>query len=258
MRFATLMGVTILSVSMSPALMAEEMQLQDESARINYSLGYQLGSDFSRQGIKMDSEALNKGIHDALSGAEPLMTPEAVRATLAELKRRIVAEQKKKAAEEAVKFQEESKKFLEENAKKEGVVTTESGLQYQIIEPGTGKTPAPTDKVTVNYRGTLVDGHEFDSSYKRGRPASFQLNGVIKGWTEGLQLIKEGGKIKLFVPPELAYRDRGPLANRALIFDVELVSVAEPPKPAESETAPPESKPSKSKSSESKPSESKK
>jgi FKBP-type peptidyl-prolyl cis-trans isomerase FklB len=215
---------------MSPALMAEEIQLKDENARINYSLGYQVGKDFSRQGLTTDAEALAKGIDDALSGAEPLITPEEVQATLTELKRKMIAEQQKKAAEEKAKLQEESKKFMEENAKKEGVVSTESGLQYQIIEPGTGKTPSATDKVTVNYQGTLVDGKEFDSSYKRGKPASFQLDGVIKGWTEGLQLIKEGGKIKLFVPPELAYGDRGPMANRTLIFDVELLSVGEPPK----------------------------
>jgi FKBP-type peptidyl-prolyl cis-trans isomerase FklB len=227
---------------MSSALMAEEMQLKDENARINYSLGYQVGKDFSRQGLNMDAEALAKGIDDALSGAEPLMTPEEVQKTLTELKRKMIAEQQKKAEEEKARLQEESKKFLEENAKKEGVVTTESGLQYQIIEPGTGKTPGAADKVTVNYQGTLVDGKEFDSSYKRGKPATFQLNGVIKGWTEGLQLIKEGGKIKLYVPPELAYGDRGPMANRTLIFDVELLSVGEPSKPAEAEGEPAEPK----------------
>jgi FKBP-type peptidyl-prolyl cis-trans isomerase len=118
---------------------------------------------------------------------------------------------------------------MEENAKKEGVVTTDSGLQYQIIEEGTGKAPSPTDKVTVNYRGTLINGNEFDSSYSRGEPATFQLNGVIKGWTEGLQHIKEGGKIKLFIPPELAYGGRGPLAHRTLVFDVELLSVGDAP-----------------------------
>ena len=119
----------------------------------------------------------------------------------------------------------EGKKFMQENAKKPGVKTTASGLQYKIIKAGKGKAPGPTDQVTVNYRGTLIDGKEFDSSYKRGEPATFQLNGVIKGWTEGLQLIKEGGKIQLFIPPELAYAGRGPLAHRTLIFDVELISV---------------------------------
>jgi len=241
MRITTLLGVAALASSVSLIAMAEELKLEDETARINYSLGYQIGGDFKRQGLEMNPAAVTKGIEDALSEAVPLMTPEEMQTTLTELKRKLVAQQKQKAEEQAAKLQAESEQFLEENAKQEGVLITESGLQYQIIEPGAGKTPTPTDKVTVNYQGTLVDGKEFDSSYKRGKPVSFQLDGVVKGWTEGLQLIKEGGKIKLFLPPELAYGDRGPLAHRALIFDVELLSVGEPEK-AEAEAAPAESK----------------
>ena len=128
---------------------------------------------------------------------------------------------------EVLQLLAEGKKYLEENAGKPGVMTTQSGLQYQIIEQGTGKVPAVTDKVTVQYRGTLANGNEFDSSYARGKPATFQLDRVIKGWTEGLQLVGEGGKIKLFIPSALAYGDRGPLAHRTLIFDVELISVGE-------------------------------
>jgi len=241
MRITTLLGVAALASSVSLIAMAEELKLEDETARINYSLGYQIGGDFKRQGLEMNPAAVTKGIEDALSEAVPLMTPEEMQTTLTELKRKLVAQQKQKAEEQAAKLQAESEQFLEENAKQEGVLITESGLQYQIIEPGAGKTPTPTDKVTVNYQGTLVDGKEFDSSYKRGKPVTFQLDGVVKGWTEGLQLIKEGGKIKLFLPPELAYGDRGPLAHRALIFDVELLSVGEPEK-AEAEAAPAESK----------------
>jgi FKBP-type peptidyl-prolyl cis-trans isomerase FklB len=136
-----------------------------------------------------------------------------------------VAEQQKQRRESELQMEAAGKKFLEENGKKPGVVTTASGLQYKILEPGSGKNPGPTDEVTVNYRGTLIDGHEFDSSYKRGKPATFPLNGVIKGWTEGLQLVKPGGKIQLFIPSSLAYGDRGPMAHRTLIFDVELLSV---------------------------------
>lgn len=167
------------------------------------------------------------------------MKPEEMLTTLADLKQKIVAEQRQRVAEQELKVAEESKRFLEENAKQAGVVTTASGLQYQIIETGTGKTPGPTDQVTVHYRGTLVDGQEFDSSHKRGQPTSFKLNGVVKGWTEGLQLIKEGGKIKLFVPAALAYGGRGPLANQTLIFEVELIAVGEPEKPAAAEPAQP-------------------
>ena len=122
----------------------------------------------------------------------------------------------------------EGQQFLEANAKKEGVVTTPSGLQYQVVEEGSGKSPGPGDTVTVNYTGTLVDGTEFDSSAKHGGPATFKLDAVIKGWSEGLQLMKEGGKTRLFIPKELAYGDRGPLGHRALIFDVELIKVGGP------------------------------
>ncbi len=116
---------------------------------------------------------------------------------------------------------------MEENAGKDGVVTTESGLQYRVIAAGTGKSPGPQEQVTVHYRGRLIDGREFDSSFKRGKPATFKLNGVIKGWSEGLQLMKEGGKAELFIPPNLGYGDRGPLAHQTLIFEVELLSVGE-------------------------------
>jgi FKBP-type peptidyl-prolyl cis-trans isomerase FklB len=204
---------------------AEPLNFEDETTRINYSLGYQIGGDFKRQHVEMNAEAVTQGIRDAMSGAEPKMPAGDMRTTLVELKRKVVTEQRKRAVEQELTLSAEGKKFLEENAKKEGVVTTPSGLQYKVIEEGMGKTPQPTDEVTVNYRGTLINGKEFDSSYKRGKPATFRLNGVIKGWTEGLQLVKEGGKIELFVPPELAYGDRGPLAHRTLIFDVELISV---------------------------------
>jgi len=245
MRRPMLTAPMLLLASVAAAPASEALDLEDETARINYSLGYQIGGDFQRQGVEMNAEAVVKGIEDALSGAEPLMNPEDMRATLVELKRKVVEEQRKQAAEQRkqsaerqAKISEESQAFLEQNAKEPGVTTTASGLQYQIIEEGTGKSPAATDKVTVNYRGTTVEGNEFDSSYARGEPASFPLTGVIKGWTEGLQLVKEGGKIKLFIPPELAYGKRGPLANRALIFDVELVSVGEPEQTAEGDSPP--------------------
>jgi FKBP-type peptidyl-prolyl cis-trans isomerase len=150
----------------------------------------------------------------------------------------------------------EGAKFLEENKKKEGVKTTSSGLQYKVLKEGTGAQPKATDTVTVNYRGTLINGKEFDSSYQRGQPATFPLNGVIKGWTEGLQLMKQGAKYQLFVPPNLAYGERaaGPdiTPNSTLIFEVELLEVKPPPTPAAApaaaspgKTAPQASLPSK-------------
>lgn len=206
---------------------AETLKLDDNNARINYSLGYQIGGDFKRQGVEINAEAVVKGIEDALSGAQPMIDPRAMQATLMELKRKVVAKQRAKKGETELQYIEMGKRFMQENAVKEGVKTTASGLQYKIIEAGKGKAPKPTDQVTVNYRGTLTNGNEFDSSYQRGEPATFSLNGVIKGWTEGLQLINEGGKIQLFIPPDLAYGSRGPMAHRTLIFDVDLISIGD-------------------------------
>ena len=226
-RIATFTGVALLAASASVICAEQSLELDSETARINYSLGYQIGGDFKRQGVEMNAEAVVKGIEDALSGVEPLMPPEEMNATLMELKRKVVADHRAMRRQTELRYTEEGKRFMEENATKAGVKTTASGLQYQIIEPGTGKTPKPTDQVTVNYRGTLTNGNEFDSSYQRGEPSTFRLDGVIKGWTEGLQLIKEGGKIQLVVPPDLAYGDRGPMGHRTLVFDVELISVGE-------------------------------
>jgi FKBP-type peptidyl-prolyl cis-trans isomerase FklB len=148
-----------------------------------------------------------------------------MRSTLVRLKNKIVADQRNRQQVEAKEKLAEGKAFLEQNGKKKDVVSLPSGLQYRIIKKGKGKQPGPTDTVSVHYRGTLIDGKEFDSSYKRDQPASFALNGVIKGWSEGLQLMKEGARWELFIPPELAYNNRGPLANQTLIFNVELLSV---------------------------------
>ena len=220
----------------APLSAAEALNLEDETTRINYSLGYQIGGDFKRQGLEMNAEAVVQGIRDALSGTQPQLSQPEMRTTLTGLKRKVVSEQRKVSVERDLEYLATGKQFLQENAKKEGVVTTESGLQYKVIEAGEGKSPGPTDEVSVQYRGTLIDGNEFDSSFKRGKPATFKLNGVIKGWTEGLQLMKEGGKLQLFVPPELAYGKRGPLAHRTLIFEVELISVG--PGPGPQTTAP--------------------
>jgi len=205
----------------------EALNLEDQETRVNYSLGYQIGGDFKRQKLKMNPEALVQGIEDALAEAQPKISAQEMRAILIELKRKVVAEKESRSNSRMLTRLDEGKAFLEENKSKEGVVTTASGLQYLVVEPGTGKTPGPTDQVTVDYRGTRIDGKEFDSSFKRGKPATFKLNAVIKGWTEGLQLMKEGGKIKLFIPPNLAYGRRGPLAHETLIFDVELITVGE-------------------------------
>jgi FKBP-type peptidyl-prolyl cis-trans isomerase FklB len=232
---STILPVLLTGLIAGAAYAGEALNLEDEGARISYSLGYQIGGDFNRQNVEMNPAAVVQGIQDALSGAEPKMSPEEITATLSDLKQKIVADQRKRSVERELELEAEGEKFLEENAKKEGVVTTESGLQYKVIQEGTGKSPGPEDQVTVQYRGSLLDGKEFDSSYKKGKPATFRLNGVIKGWSEGLQLMKEGGKAELYIPQKLAYGDRGPLGHRALIFEVELLSVGEPPAEAASQ-----------------------
>ena len=225
MRIRTLIAIVLCIAPLGPAAAGAPLNFDDETNRISYSLGYQIGGDFKRQGAGMNADAVLKGIEDALSGAEPQMKPEDMHSTLIEFKRKIVAEQQARQRESEQQQIAADKKFLEENARKDGVVTTASGLQYRVVDQGKGRTPGATDQVTVNYRGTLVDGHVFDSSYERGKPATFKLDGVIQGWTEGLQQVREGGKINLVIPPALAYGHQGPLADRTLIFDVELLSV---------------------------------
>jgi FKBP-type peptidyl-prolyl cis-trans isomerase FklB len=215
----------LLLVAAGRAIADDTLKLDDETIRINYSLGYQIGVDFKRQSVKMNAAAVVKGIEDAMAGGQPLISQPEMHETLVELKRRVVKSERVK--KQAIQEQRiaDGDKYMKENATKPGVQTTDSGLQYRIFKPGTGKTPKATDRVTVNYRGTLVNGNEFDSSDTK--PATFALNGVIKGWTEGLQLIREGGKIQLVIPPQLAYGSRGPLENQTLVFDIELISVGE-------------------------------
>ena len=223
-KLILLAGFSLVLVSM-PALAQEAVKLEDENARINYSVGYQVGGDFRRQGIELDPEVVANGIEDALSGNKPLMTPVEMRKALTELQRLASAKQPSPAAQAADTQRQTSQAFLEANKTKEGVRVTASGLQYKVIREGSGKHPSAQDSVRVHYRGTRVDGSEFDSSYKRGTPAEFRLDRVIKGWGEGLQLMKEGAKYEFYIPPELAYGDQGRLANQTLIFEVDLISV---------------------------------
>ena len=229
MKLSIYLPAVVLCLSSASLTAAEALDFKDETTRLNYSLGHQIGGDFKRQGVEMNAEAVVQGIRDALSGAEPKMTPAEMNTTLMELKRKVVANQRQRNVEKELEYIQQGKEFLEQNAKKEGVVTTDSGLQYKVIKQGSGKSPGPQDQVTVHYKGTMIDGKPFDSSYKNNKPATFRVNGVIKGWSEGLQLMKEGGKSQFFIPQNLAYGKRGPLAHRTLIFEVELLKVEDPP-----------------------------
>ena len=205
--------------------------LKDQKDKVSYSIGLNIGSNLARQNVAINPEAMIAGVKDGIAG-KPQLTQDQVKEVMTAFEKDMQAKQKAAGEKSAA----EGVKFLEENKKKEGVKTTASGLQYKVIKEGTGAQPKATDTAKVNYRGTLINGKEFDSSYKRGEPVTFPLNGVIKGWSEGLQLMKTGAKYQLFVPPALAYGERavGPdlPANSTLIFEVELLEAKPAPPPA--------------------------
>lgn len=200
---------------------------RDEKERTSYSLGYQIGGDFKQQGTDVEPAAFLKGVEDALSAAAPQLTPEEMDTTLRKMKGEILAEHRRQKEAAVEKYRGEGREFLAENAKKQDVVVLPSGLQYKVLRKGTGRTPGPNDTVTVHYRGTLIDGREFFNS-RRGKetPETFHVGAVIKGLSEALQRMREGAEWQLFIPADLAYGERGPVAERAVIFDVELISVA--------------------------------
>jgi FKBP-type peptidyl-prolyl cis-trans isomerase FklB len=205
----------------------ENLVLKSQKEKVSYIIGMEIGSNLKKQLADVDSTILAKGIQDALTDRKPLLTEKEIQETMAAFQKEMMVKQ----TEVAKKNKAEGEAFLSENKKKEGVKALPSGLQYKVIKAGTGKKPKSNDTVTVHYRGTLINGAEFDSSYKRGQPVSFQVSGVIPGWTEALQLMEVGAKWQLFIPSNLAYgeqgagRDIGP--NATLIFEVELVSIQE-------------------------------
>src|SRR5213596_531743 len=205
-------------------------QLKDQKDKVSYSIGLNIGFNLNRQNVQINPDLVAAGIKDAIAG-KPQLTTDQIKEIMATFEKDM--EQKQKAAGE--KNASEGAKFLDENKKKDGVKTTASGLQYKVIKDGAGAQPKATDTVTVNYRGTLIKGTEFDSSYKRGQPATFPVNGVIKGWTEALQLMKVGSKYQLFIASNLAYGERAVSpdlsANSTLIFEVELLDAKPAPTP---------------------------
>lgn len=198
--------------------------LKELKDKVSYSIGLNIGFNFKKQGQDLNTDALVLGVKDALAN-KPQLSENEIRDTMTAWSKD-VAEKQKVAGE---KNKADGEKYLADNKSKPGVKTTPSGLQYKVIKEGNGPSPKETDTVTVNYRGTLIDGTEFDSSYKRGQPAKFPLNGVIKGWTEGVQLMKKGGKTQFFIPSSLAYGERAMPpdigANSTLIFEIELIDV---------------------------------
>ena len=212
---------------------ATPLTLKTQKEKNSYALGMSIGTGLHKQGVStaVDPALVSRGLRDAISGGKTSMTEDEMRAALTELRTQVQGAQQAKAHSEGASARKEGEAFLAANKTKEGVQTLPDGLQYKVLQQGSGPKPTANDTVTVNYRGTLIDGKEFDSSYKRGQPISFPVSGVIKGWTEALQLMPVGSKWQLYIPSDLAYGDQGAGADigpgQTLIFDVELLGIGD-------------------------------
>jgi len=235
----TILTVAAASVLTCFAQAQTQMELKDLKQKASYAIGTDIASNLQRQGLTIDPKALAAGLIDGYEGKMKL-TPQELKQVMDEFRAQMMAAKESKSKVDAEKMKADGEKnlkdgeaFLAANAKKEGVKTTASGLQYKVLKAGKGKSPKATDSVKVHYHGTLIDGSVFDSSVERGEPINFPLNGVIAGWTEGVQLMKEGDKFQFTIPPKLAYGEQGAGGkigpNATLIFEVELLAV-EPPK----------------------------
>ena len=225
---ALIMSLSLLSCS-SGEKSASKKALKSDSERFGYALGMDIGTSLKEMQADIDLPSLMAGLRDTFEGTKALLTPEEAAEVGKEFSKKMQEKQAEKNKNLAEKNRKEGEAFLTENKKKEGIVTTESGLQVMLLEEGDGPKPKATDQVKVHYQGTLLDGTEFDSSYKRGQPVTFPVNGVIAGWTEALQLMKVGSKVRLFIPSDLAYGERGAGQrigpNATLIFEVELLGI---------------------------------
>ena len=231
LKVATLFAVILLFAGTVSAAewgkyMRSDTQLNNDFDRASYSVGMSLGQDFKSRDMPMNPELIAKGIRDILEGKETLLSQEEAMAALQKLQELAISRQQEILTEMAETNLAEGQAFLAKNKERSGVITTDSGLQYEILKAGSGAIPKATDNVSVDYLGTFIDGTEFDSSYKRGEPANFSVEGIIPGWTEALLMMKVGAKWKLYVPEMLAYGAQGapPVIepNKTLIFEVEL------------------------------------
>ena len=207
------------------AVQAEELKLEDDAKKLSYTLGFQIAQNLARQGMVLDAEAASRAVHDVFSGTKPLLSVEEMQAVVQRVQKAAV-EKRNTMASANLKAGDV---FLTENKAKDGVKMLESGLQYKVVRAGTGKSPVATDEVEVHYEGRLINGKVFDSSIQRGKSISFGVNKVIKGWTEALQLMKEGARWQVYIPSKLAYGEKGAGGaigpNETLIFDVELIKI---------------------------------
>jgi FKBP-type peptidyl-prolyl cis-trans isomerase FklB len=225
---AWVLGILFLT---SLASAAEDTALKDQKDKVSYSIGVNIGNSLKTLPVEVNLDLIIKGIRDMVSGTPSLMTDQEIRETMTAFQKEVTAKYAEKMKALGEKNKKEGEAFLAENKKKEGVTTLPDGLQYKVLTAGAGKKPTDADSVTVQYRGTLIDGTEFDSSFKRGQPATFPVKGVIPGWTEALKLMQPGAKWQIFIPSQLAYGERGAGnqigPNATLIFEVELISIQE-------------------------------
>jgi FKBP-type peptidyl-prolyl cis-trans isomerase FklB len=209
---------------------ATALPLKTQKDKASYAVGMSIGTGLKRQALPVDPAVVARGLRDAMTGAKPLMTEDQLKEVLTQLQTDMRAKQQAKSEAAASGNKKLGDAFMSENKAKDGVVTLPSGLQYKVLTAGTGPKPTASDTVSCNYKGTLIDGTEFDSSYKRGEAASFPVGGVIKGWTEALQLMPVGSKWQLVIPSDLAYGDAGRPGippGSTLVFEVELLSIGE-------------------------------
>ena len=224
-----ILTATILLIAIQTSISAPKVSLKTDEERVSYAIGVSIGDNFKRQSVAIKLENIMAGIRDGLSGKKIQMTQTEMQTTMEKFSEKMRAKMSKKSDQQATKNLKDGQNFLKRNKLKKSVKALPSGLQYEILRKGKGVHPKLSDRVEAHYRGTLLNGEEFDSSYSRGKPSTFPLNGVIKGWTEALQLMSVGSKWKLFIPPNLAYGKRGAGAkigpNATLIFEVELLKI---------------------------------
>jgi len=229
LRWMAALAALLLAATAGAEGTPQGKELEEKKERVSYSIGMDIGRNLKQQPFEVDPDLLAQGVRDAFAGGKTLLTPEEARQTLADLQKELMEKQQEQVRQIMEKNRKEGEEFLAANKKKKGVVTLPSGLQYKVLKAGSGSSPKLTDTVETNYRGTLIDGTEFDSSYKRGETATFPVSGIIEGWKEALQKMKVGDKWQLFVPAELAYGERGAGReigpNQALIFEIELLGI---------------------------------
>jgi FKBP-type peptidyl-prolyl cis-trans isomerase FklB len=224
MKFRFLLALAAMAFAGS-SLAVDDLSKGSDKQKFGYAVGFQIGQDLRQGGLDVDPDAFSQAVRDVLTNSPPKMSREDMQAAIEKFQQQQAAQQ----AAKAEKSLKEGQAFLAANKTKQGVVTRPSGLQYLVVKEGSGKSPAATDTVEVNYRGTLIDGTEFDSSYSRGQTVSFPVNQVIQGWQEVLPLMKTGAQWKVYIPSNLAYGERGAGANigpnETLVFDIELISI---------------------------------